>query len=355
LPPEDGEEESRLLLKFSSKRDPSAIAEWIAYNVIDTERQDWEHGLAALRAYRKREGHARVPFSHREGAYPLGQWVADQRKTFQAGAMNGNRARRLERLGMVWDERELAWEETLDVLRAYHQEYGTLAAPRSATILDRPVGMLLANLRRPGGLGKDTARAERRREQLAAIDEHWNPTWPIEWQRNYARVQQCVDGGADPNDILPGVTVAGVDVGTWLRRQRHGWKHLTQAQRELLGDLGIGPLQTPPTAVVEDPEEPVGPETSGTTVPAARKPSSGRAGSFQRGLAAARQYLAREGHLRVPRGHVEHLALEDAIASDGQEQPETVPVKLGVWRSNTRSRRDRLTPEQQAALDELGL
>ncbi|WP_243741208.1 hypothetical protein [Streptomyces sp. 8K308] len=27
----------------------------------------------------------------------------------------------------------------------------------------------------------------------------------------------------------------------------------------------------------------------------------------------------------------------------------------GVWRSNMRSRRDRLTPEQQAALDELGL
>nr|WP_279571300.1 DEAD/DEAH box helicase [Streptomyces hainanensis] len=359
VPPEHGDEEGRLLLRFSSKRDPAAVAEWIAYNVIDTERQDWGRGLEALRAYRKREKNARVPFSHREGAFPLGQWLADQRKTFQAGAMNGGRARRLEALGMVWDERELAWEETLDVLRAYHGEYGTLAAPRSATILDRPVGMLLANLRRPGGLGKDTARAERRTRQLAAIDPHWNPAWPIEWQRNYAGIQQCVDGGADPDDILPGVTVAGIDVGTWLRRQRHAWKHLSEAQRRLLADLAIGPLHTAPEAVqgaVEAVQEPAGPEAGGATVPAARKPTNGRAGSFERGLAAARQYLAREGHLRVPRSHIEHLALEDAAAGDGgQEQPETVDVRLGVWRSNMRSRRDKLPIEQQTALDEIGL
>ncbi|MFD5317565.1 hypothetical protein [Streptomyces sp. NPDC127098] len=33
----------------------------------------------------------------------------------------------------------------------------------------------------------------------------------------------------------------------------------------------------------------------------------------------------------------------------------TVAVKLGVWRSNMRSRRERLAPEQQAGLDEVGL
>ncbi|MFF3158986.1 helicase associated domain-containing protein, partial [Streptomyces sp. NPDC057910] len=36
-------------------------------------------------------------------------------------------------------------------------------------------------------------------------------------------------------------------------------------------------------------------------------------------------------------------------------EPEPVIVKLGVWVSNTRSRRDKLTHEQQAALRELGV
>ncbi|GAB2892082.1 hypothetical protein GCM10022245_29210 [Streptomyces mayteni] len=68
-----------------------------------------------------------------------------------------------------------------------------------------------------------------------------------------------------------------------------------------------------------------------------KEPSCGRAGSFERGLAAARQYLAREGHLRVPRGHDEHLVLEDAAGGGDQEQPETIVVRLGAWRSNIRS------------------
>ncbi|GGU48538.1 hypothetical protein GCM10010289_81350 [Streptomyces violascens] len=37
------------------------------------------------------------------------------------------------------------------------------------------------------------------------------------------------------------------------------------------------------------------------------------------------------------------------------DQTDTVVVKLGVWITNTKSRRDKLTPEQRAQLAELGL
>lgn len=36
--PEDGEEESRLLLRFAAPRDPVMVAEWVSFNVIDTEK-----------------------------------------------------------------------------------------------------------------------------------------------------------------------------------------------------------------------------------------------------------------------------------------------------------------------------
>ncbi|MFJ8650063.1 helicase associated domain-containing protein [Streptomyces sp. NPDC093546] len=32
-----------------------------------------------LKQYAEREGHARVSYGHKGGAYPLGQWVAEQR------------------------------------------------------------------------------------------------------------------------------------------------------------------------------------------------------------------------------------------------------------------------------------
>ncbi|MBL3671521.1 helicase associated domain-containing protein [Streptomyces sp. M2CJ-2] len=69
--------------------------------------------------------------------------------------------------------------------------------------------------------------------------------------------------------------------------------------------------------------------------------------AFQRGLAALTQWVEREGQRPVPRGHSE------TIAVDGEAEP--VAVNLGVWVSNTKSRRDKLTAEQRAALRELGM
>ncbi|MBT2406318.1 helicase associated domain-containing protein [Streptomyces sp. ISL-87] len=79
----------------------------------------------------------------------------------------------------------------------------------------------------------------------------------------------------------------------------------------------------------------------------AAKPSKAQQ-AFQRGLEALTQWIAREGVDRpVPRAHGEEIAVED--------EAEPVVVKLGVWVSNTKTRRDKLTADQRAALGELGV
>ncbi|MGW3046091.1 hypothetical protein ACWC9T_40255 [Kitasatospora sp. NPDC001159] len=45
--PQEGEEESRMLLRFSVPRAPVMVARWVSFNVIDTERQDWARGWSA--------------------------------------------------------------------------------------------------------------------------------------------------------------------------------------------------------------------------------------------------------------------------------------------------------------------
>ncbi|MFF4354959.1 helicase associated domain-containing protein [Streptomyces sp. NPDC001530] len=66
-------------------------------------------------------------------------------------------------------------------------------------------------------------------------------------------------------------------------------------------------------------------------------------------LAAARPYHAREGHLTVPRKHVETITVGEG--DGGQE----VAVKLGAWVDNTRRRAARLTAQRRADLDQLGM
>jgi hypothetical protein len=128
-------------------------------------------------------------------------------------------------------------------------------------------------------------------------------------------------------EVLPGFTVHAMDIGKWLARQRKPevWQALTDGQRERLEQLGI----TPPAP---EPEEPATPSTTPVS-------------AFEKGVAALAQHKARAGSATVLRAHVE------AIVVDGQEHP----VKLGVFLSNSKSRRARLTADKLAALAALGL
>ncbi|MDX3579225.1 DEAD/DEAH box helicase [Streptomyces sp. FL07-04A] len=318
--PEEGEEESRLLLRFAAPRDPVMVADWVSFNVIDTERQDWARGWAALKKFTERERHARVPYGHKEGATPLGQWVAEQRRAYGARQMNGQRARRLEQLGMVWSPADERFQENLEAAKAYYEQHWTLCAPRSAVALSRPVGQWLSNLRRPGALdGHPDWKAA-----LEAVDEDWNPEWPADWQRHYAALRELVAEEEGQAEVLPGFTVHGMDIGKWLARQRKPevWQTLAEGQRERLEQLGIAPPAPEPQA------------------PA--KPSTTPLSAFERGIAALAQYKAREGSVAVPRAHTERL-------EDGTE------VRLGVWRSNMRSRRDSLPGTRRQLLADLGL
>ncbi|MGW6738966.1 Helicase associated domain protein [Streptomyces sp. NPDC055013] len=315
--PEKGEEESRLLLRFAAPRDPVMVADWVSFNVIDTERQDWARGWQALKNFTERELHARVPYEHREQMFPLGTWVSEQRRAYGAGQMTGKRAQRLEKLGMVWSVADERFQENLAAARVYYENHWTLCAPRSAVALDKPVGQWLSNLRRPGALA-DKPEWE---AALLAVDEDWNPEWPAEWQRHFAALRELVRDEDGPEGVLPGFTVHGMDVGKWLARQQKPevWAALAEGQRERLEQLGIRPPA---------PEFP--------------KPSTPVVGAFGRGVAALEQYKTRTGSVIVPRTHVEQM-------EDGTE------VKLGVWIMNQKGRRARLTVDKLAALAVLGL
>ncbi|WP_331717802.1 Helicase associated domain protein (plasmid) [Streptomyces zaomyceticus] len=331
--PEEGGEESRLLLRFAAPRDPVMVANWVSFNVIDTERQDWARGWAKLKKFTERETHARVPYGHKEGTYPLGQWVAEQRRAYAAGEMNGQRAGRLENLGMVWSVPDERFQENLAAAQAYYDQHWTLCAPRTATMLDKPIGQWLANLRRPGALdGKPEWKTA-----LETVDADWNPTWPAAWQRHYAVVREMLAEETILAYIEPGVTVHGMNIGRWLTRQRQPetWATLTDGQRERLQAIGVLP-HTPALQETTQAFKPAQAETE--TVEPVTTPKN----AFERGVAALAQYKTRTGTVTIPRTHIEQLP-------DGSE------VRLGVWIMNQKTRRTTLTTHKLQTLTALGL
>ncbi|MER7490991.1 Helicase associated domain protein [Streptomyces sp. NPDC126497] len=339
------------LLHFSSPRDAATIAAFLRTRVYRPESLVWLEGYQALirwRAENEITGLHAVPYDVETEvgatkAFPLGRWVHQQRKALRTGELEERRKALLDapEAGMVWEPGEEAWETKLAALRSYRRATGHLA-PRQDAVWDNPaggapvpVGQHMANLRRKGGLGKDPKRAAERAQQLAAVDEDWNCPWPLNWQRHYRVLADLVDADGHLPDIAPGVLMDGDDIGRWLQRQKQPatWAQLSSEQQELLTTLGIKPTKAQSPA----------PATKGAT-----KDRSKAQQAFQRGLAALAQWVEREGvHRPVPRGHAEEIVI------DGETEP--VIVKLGVWISNTRARRDKLTQEQLDALRELGV
>ncbi|MGW5135504.1 Helicase associated domain protein [Streptomyces sp. NPDC004135] len=340
------------LLNFSSPRDPATIAAFLRTRIYRPESLVWLEGYQALIRWREDNeitGLHAVPYDVEvqvgaTKAFPLGRWVHQQRKTLRAGELDSHRKELLDApgAGMVWEPGEEAWEAKLAVLRSYRRAMGHLA-PRQDAVWDDPaggapvpVGQHMANLRRHGGLGKNPERAETRAAQLTAIDPDWNCPWPLNWQRHYRVLTDLANDeprGVLP-EIAPGVLFEGDDIGRWLQQQRKPgtWAQLLPEQQDRLTKLGVQPDQVPSPA------------------PAAKRAAKGPSKAqqaFQRGLAALTQWVEREGDRPVPRGAVVE------IEADGETEP--VSVKLGVWVSNTKTRRDKLTPEQLHALRELGV
>ncbi|MER7497998.1 Helicase associated domain protein [Streptomyces pharetrae] len=363
---------ARQLLKFSAPRDPAQLAAFITLRVLNPEHAHWRRGIEAAALYQRLHGDLRVPFTYRvpdheeqqepaveaEGwpaalaGFPLGQWIADNRRFYARGDMDADRARQLEKLGMMWSHYDVAWEEGLAAARGWAAENGHLLAPTDATYQGYKVGIWLKNQRAaarkaaeieqrrtqdlpvPSAAG---ALSDERREQLEDIDPAWCPSWPVEWQRAFHLTRQHLEQGGtlprEPGDVVH----QGEDLGRWVRSVRLGWDSLTTVQQWMCENiLGI---------------EPAGEDEK----PPARRT---QADKWAMHYAAARQYYEREGHLRVPRKHIERIVVTSAHDSrDGESggEQEEREIKLGAWIGNQKSRAATLSPERIEQLSTIGM
>ncbi|MFF5538643.1 Helicase associated domain protein [Streptomyces cinerochromogenes] len=355
---------ARALLKFSTPRDPAQLAAFINLRVLNPEHTHWRRGIEAAAIYHRLHGDLRVPFTYRvpgrddkaveaEGwpatlaGFPLGQWIADNRRFYARGLLDADRIAQLEKLGMVWSHFDVAWEEGLAAARGWAAEAGHLLAPTDATYKGYRVGLFLKNARaaarraavneqrRAQGLPVESvagALSQERREQLDDIDPAWCPAWPVDWQRCFHLTRQHLQAGGElplePGDVVH----QGEDLGRWVRSVRLGWEKLTGVQQWMCEQvLGIEPA-------TQD-EKP--------------KPRRSQADKWALNLAAATQYYQREGHLRVARKHIETIVL-GSEGDDGSSQEER-QIRLGAWISNQRSRAATLSPERVEQLAAIGM
>ncbi|MFG2304520.1 helicase associated domain-containing protein [Actinacidiphila glaucinigra] len=154
------------------------------------------------------------------------------------------------------------------------------------------------------------------------------------WQRNFHLTRRHLEEGGTLPTTPGDVVRQSEDLGQWVRGQQLGWDKLTTVQqwmcRHILGIHHASQDEKP-------------------------KPRVSQADKWAMHLAAATQYYQREGHLRVPRKHVETITISaGGDNGDGKEQ-EVRDLKLGAWISNQRTRAASLTPQRIEQLSAIGM
>ncbi|MEU7168002.1 Helicase associated domain protein [Streptomyces morookaense] len=333
---------ARELLKFSLPRDPALLARFVRLRVIEPENAFWRRGVEACVRYVQETGavQLRVPYGFVTpqgwvpAGFPLGTWLADQRRLSKAGRLAADRVAELDGLGMVWSHQDVAFEEGLAAARAWAAVHGHFLPLATAVWDGYPVGTWAKNQRTAARLADTIAErraaglpvgsgvgglTEARREALEEIDPGWCPAWDAGWQRCFRLAQAHAESGGAVPTVAGEVIVQGEDLGRWVTGCRHGWDDLLPVQQWLLENiLDLTPAEEDQRPVKRTQED-----------------------KWALNLRAARQYHTREGHLNVPRKHIEMMGDQ--------------PVKLGTFIDNTRRRADKLSTQRRADLNQLGI
>ncbi|MDA2992373.1 MAG: Helicase associated domain protein, partial [Actinomycetota bacterium] len=137
---------------------------WDPYN------DRWRRKYAALVAFARREGHARVPNSHREGDVHLGKWVTHQRSS--RDKLTDEQRGLLEALpGWTWDARSEMWQRKYALLQQFQRREGHALVPQGHIEDGVKLGTWVLEQRNH----EDTISEERRKLLESVPGWSWNP------------------------------------------------------------------------------------------------------------------------------------------------------------------------------------
>jgi superfamily II DNA or RNA helicase len=264
-------------------------------HLVEQTTASWEFWYGLLERYVTENGTSRVPQSRVFDGFKLGQWVTVQRSKWET--LSDERRQRLKRLpGWILDVHADQWEEGFRHLQEYVAEQGT-ARIRDDYVADD--GYSLGRW-----VGKQRTKWEsltdERRQRLLAL-----PGWIVDarvalWEDGFRLLKEYArqNGHANPQR---GYVVEGVELESWVRRQRRTWDSLSEDRRQRLGQLPGWTLDV-------------------------------RADKWEAGFRRLQEYIEEYGDAQVPQSYV----------VGGYALGKWLSVQRRTWESLSEERRQRL-------------
>jgi Helicase associated domain len=190
----------------------------------------WEKGFAALKQFKAREGHCRVPRGHQEGSFKLGTWVVNQRN--RRDALSVERRRRLDGIRFVWALHGNPWENGFAALKEFNAREGHCLVPNDHKEGRFNLGKWVTRQR----IIKDTLPVERRR-RLESLRFVWDQ-FEFAWEKGFTSLKQFK--AREKHCRVPRAHEEGTfRLGTWVVNQRNRRDALSLERRRKLDSIGF--------------------------------------------------------------------------------------------------------------------
>jgi superfamily II DNA or RNA helicase len=207
----------------------------------DVKTDKWFEGLAVLKEYVKREGHASVPAKHKEGTFTLGVWVRTQKYSYTAQTYGKKLSQEkiilLEAVpGWSWDnELDKSWETGFQCLKKFNEIYGHVKVPARYVLDDYNLGIWLSgqkNAFKKGSLSTE------RVQQLEQFPDWANDPKKDKWQKAYDLLLKFYQREGHAKVKFDHVE-DGFNLGEWVQTQRKAFKadKIAKERIELLESL----------------------------------------------------------------------------------------------------------------------
>jgi superfamily II DNA or RNA helicase len=212
------------------------FADALNVQLVSRVSSSWEQGYGALQEYVATNGSARVERHVRVNGIDVGSFVNNQRTAYRQGALDAERARKLEQVdGWSWHARTTKLQQGITALEAFHQREGHLRVPPKHIEGGYALGTFVTNQR------TNYARGQMTPDRIAALEAvpgwEWDPH-QANWDTMFGVLQRYITQTGSalvPQDLI----TDGVQLGTWVsgQRNRHRRGLLDQTRADQLAAL----------------------------------------------------------------------------------------------------------------------
>lgn len=199
----------------------------------------WERNFTAAVQYYEEFGNLDVPMSYADGnGIELGRWILCIRQIHarvgSSAYLTEERINLLDRLGMIWNKNDYAWERNYCEAVRYYQAHGDLNVPVNFISNGVRLGEWLCRVRRAVRHGEKSAVDDTRIGMLNELQMQWKTQSEFLWDALYKEAAQYFAKHGNLGVSAQYRTDKGHNLYRWLRTQRSAYACGKLSENEIL-------------------------------------------------------------------------------------------------------------------------